>query len=54
FDAWDGVEIEDRSGRLVAKGIVGMSSADLSAAAGKHSSEIGGAVVHRDDLVVLA
>ncbi|MBT8212495.1 MAG: glutamate 5-kinase, partial [Acidimicrobiia bacterium] len=53
FDAWDGVEIEDPSGRLIAKGIVGIGSSELHDAAGKHSSETGGAVVHRDDLVVL-
>lgn len=53
FDAGDAVEILDPAGSLVGKGLVCMSSADLAAAAGLHSSEAGGEAVHRDDLVLL-
>ena len=38
---------------LVAKGLVSMSAAEIAGAVGKHSSEAGGEVIHRDDLVVL-
>lgn len=47
------VEIVDSSGALVGKGRVTMDAASVRAAAGRHSNEAGGAVVHRDDLVVL-
>ena len=41
------------SGQLVAKGLVSMSSGEVSRMRGEHSSVAGGEVVHRDDLVVL-
>jgi glutamate 5-kinase len=41
------------SGQLVAKGLVAMSSDDVSRMKGEHSSVAGGEVIHRDDLVVL-
>lgn len=53
FTAGDAVEILGPSGALVAKGLTRMGDAELRAAAGRHSSEAGGEVVHRDDLVVL-
>jgi len=46
------VEIHDRTGRLVAKGLAALGAEAVRAAAGKHTSEAGGVAVHRDDLVV--
>ncbi|MDX1469147.1 MAG: glutamate 5-kinase [Acidimicrobiia bacterium] len=40
-------------GRPVAKGLARMSAEEVRAAVGRHSSETGGVVIHRDDLVVL-
>lgn len=49
-----GAAVEVRSeDDLVAKGLVAMSSGDISRVKGKHSSVAGGEVIHRDDLVVL-
>jgi glutamate 5-kinase len=56
FSAEDAVEIVDREGRVVAKGLVRADSAALSAMAGRRSAELfdrSGEAVHRDDLVVL-
>ena len=53
FDRGDAVEVHDASGRLVAKGIVRIGSAELRDVVGHHSSITGGEVIHRDDLVVL-
>jgi glutamate 5-kinase len=47
------VEVFSPDGQLLAKGIVGFSSNELRAAAGKRSSEAGGVAIHRDHLVVL-
>ena len=47
------VEIKAGDGSLVGKGLAGLGSVDLTAMRGRHSSEAGGAAVHRDDLVVL-
>jgi glutamate 5-kinase len=57
FDADDAVEIADESGEVFAKGLVGMGSQTLKAAAG-HSrselpSEVPAQVIHADDLVIL-
>ncbi len=53
FDAGAAVEvIHDEV--LVAKGLTSMAAADIDRMKGKHSSVVGGEVVHRDDLVVLA
>lgn len=41
------------AGRPVAKGLVRMSAAEVRSSAGRHSSETGGVVIHRDDLVIL-
>ena len=41
-------------GQLIAKGLVRKSAGEIQAARGQHSSLTGGAVVHRDDLVVLS
>ncbi len=53
FSRGDAVEVLDRSGALVAKGISRFGSDELADTAGRHSNAIGGEVVHRDDLVVL-
>jgi glutamate 5-kinase len=53
FSRGDAVEVLDRSGTLVAKGISRFGSDELADTAGRHSNAIGGEVVHRDDLVVL-
>ncbi len=47
------VEIRLKDGFFLGKGIAGLSSSDLSAARGRHSSEAGGVAIHRDDLVIL-
>ena len=56
FSAEDAVEITDRQGRVVAKGLCKVDAATLAAMAGRSSSELfdrSGEAVHRDDLVVL-
>jgi glutamate 5-kinase len=53
FDAGAAVEVIG-DGELVAKGLVGLSATAIRASRGQHSSEVGGEVIHRDDLVVLA
>ena len=53
FDRGDAVEVVDTSGVLVAKGLVRFGADDLRAALGRHSSQVGGEVIHRDDLVIL-
>ena len=53
FEAGAAVEVVLEDGSLVGKGLAGMGAADLTAMRGRHSSEAGGAAVHRDDLVVL-
>jgi glutamate 5-kinase len=57
FEAGDAVEVENEEGRVFAKGLVRMSSAEVAKWAGKHSSElpsdVSDVVVQRDDLVVL-
>ena len=40
-------------GSLIAKGLVRHGSVDIQEIRGQHSSIAGGAVIHRDDLVVL-
>jgi glutamate 5-kinase len=61
FESGDAVVLKDRSGEAVARGLVGMSSAELSQVKGYKMSEIaetlpaiaGKEVVHRDRLVIL-
>ncbi|HLU40947.1 MAG TPA: glutamate 5-kinase [Microthrixaceae bacterium] len=56
FAAEDAVEIVDRDGAVVAKGLAKVDSATLTAMAGRSSEELfdhSGEAVHRDDLVVL-
>ncbi len=52
FSAGAGVEVLSPSGELVGKGITRLGSAELAEAAGLHSADAGGEVIHRDDLVV--
>lgn len=41
-------------GEVIAKGLVGLSSEQILESRGRHSSAVGGEVIHRDDLVVLS
>lgn len=53
FSVGDAVEVIDSAGNLLGKGLVGVGSSMLRRVAGRHTSEVGGEVIHRDDLVVL-
>ena len=53
FDEGAGVEIYGPEGRFIGKGVAALGAEDTRAALGKHSSEVGSEVIHRDDLVVL-
>jgi len=54
FEAGAAVEVVGPNNKFIGKGLVGLPAEDLRAALGQHSTVTGGAVVHRDDLVVLA
>jgi len=54
FEPGDAVDVTGPGGGVIARGITRLSSGELSAAIGHHSSRTGGEVIHRDDLVVLA
>jgi glutamate 5-kinase len=54
FEAASAVDIVGPDGGAIGKGLVAMASSDVTRSLGRHSSEVGGVVVHRDDLVVLA
>jgi glutamate 5-kinase len=53
FDRLAAVDVVTETGSLIAKGIVRTSASELVDVAGRHSSEAGGEVIHRDDLVIL-
>jgi glutamate 5-kinase len=53
FGRGDAVEVFSVGGDLVAKGLANLDSDSMRAAIGRHTSMIGGAAIHRDDLVVL-
>ncbi len=53
FASGAAVELKLEDGSLVGKGLAGLAASDLIEMRGRHSSEAGGAAVHRDDLVVL-
>ena len=53
FAAGAAIEVLAPDGSLIGKGIVSMDGDVLRDAIGKHSSEAGGVVIHRDSLVVL-
>ncbi len=48
-----GVEVYGPEGRFIGKGLAALDAASVRDAVGKHTSEVGGEVIHRDDLVVL-
>jgi glutamate 5-kinase len=52
FERSHAVEVANDCGRILGKGLVRLSSEELSNAIGSHSSVIGGEVIHRDDLVM--
>lgn len=54
FDVEAAVEVLDQDGRLIGKGLMTMSSDAARKSIGRHSSEVGGVVIHRDDFVLLA
>jgi glutamate 5-kinase len=51
FEAGAAVEVT-ADGRIIAKGLTRIGSADVTTLRGTHTSVAGGAVIHRDDLVV--
>ncbi|MDJ0953845.1 MAG: glutamate 5-kinase [Acidimicrobiia bacterium] len=53
FSVGDAVEVVDGEGNLVGKGLTSVGASMLTQVAGRHTSEVGGEVIHRDDLVVL-
>ncbi|MDJ0961548.1 MAG: glutamate 5-kinase [Acidimicrobiia bacterium] len=53
FEVGDAVEVMTNRGGLLGKGLAGLSSGELQTAMGRHSAEVGGEAIHRDDLVVL-
>ena len=53
FTSGSAVEVSDPGGEVIGKGLVSMSAEEVERSLGRHSSEVGGVVVHRDDLVVL-
>ncbi len=53
FGEGDGVEVYGPAGRFIGKGLASLDAAAARAAVGKHTSEVGGELIHRDDLVVL-
>jgi glutamate 5-kinase len=54
FDAESAVEVAGSTGDLIGKGLVAMSADQVRDSVGRHSSEVGGVVIHRDDFVLLA
>lgn len=54
FRSGDAVALLRSDGATIAKGLVRMSAQAVRDAAGHHSSVVGGEVIHRDDLVILA
>ncbi|MDP9144081.1 MAG: glutamate 5-kinase, partial [Actinomycetota bacterium] len=54
FEAQSAVEVAGWKGDLIGKGLVAMSADQVRDAVGRHSSEVGGVVIHRDDFVLLA
>lgn len=54
FEAGSAVEVAGSNGELIGKGLVAMSAGQVRDSIGRHSSEVGGVVIHRDDFVLLA
>jgi glutamate 5-kinase len=53
FAAGDAVGVIGPDGSNLAKGLTRMGAEAVRKAAGQHSSQVGGEVIHRDDLVLL-
>lgn len=53
FAAGDAVGVVGPDGSNLAKGLARMDAEGVRKAAGQHSSQVGGEVIHRDDLVLL-
>ncbi len=53
FRRLQAIEILGIDGHVVAKGLTRLSADELEGVIGSHSSEIGGEVIHRDDLVIV-
>jgi glutamate 5-kinase len=53
FDVNAAVEVLDHAGRVIGKGLTTMTADQARRSIGRHSSEVGGVVIHRDDLVLL-
>jgi glutamate 5-kinase len=54
FDVDAAVEVLDHAGRVIGKGLTTMTADQARRSIGRHSSEVGGVVIHRDDFVLLA
>lgn len=54
FEAECAVEVAAPAGEVIGKGLVAMTAEEVRRAIGRHSSEVGGVVVHRDDLIMLS
>jgi glutamate 5-kinase len=54
FDVEAAVEVFDTAGRRIGMGLMAMSADQARESIGRHSSEVGGVVIHRDDFVLLA
>jgi glutamate 5-kinase len=54
FDAEAAVEVFDSESRLIGQGLMTMSAEQARSSIGRHSSEVGGEMIHRDDFVLLA
>jgi glutamate 5-kinase len=53
FDIDAAVEVLDNDDRLIGKGLMTMTSDQARRSIGRHSSEVGGVMIHRDDFVLL-
>ncbi|HET7846263.1 MAG TPA: glutamate 5-kinase [Acidimicrobiia bacterium] len=54
FDVDAALEVLDHDGRVIGKGLTAMTADQARRSIGRHSSEVGGVVIHRDDFVLLA
>jgi len=54
FNVGAAVEVLGPDGRLIGKGLTTMTGDQARRSIGRHSSEVGGVVIHRDDFVLLA
>jgi glutamate 5-kinase len=53
FHAGSAIEVTTAEGTVIGKGLAGMAAVEIGAAVGQHTDVAGGAVIHRDDLVIL-